>query len=421
MPDGCETNLLPIAVAFEKATGIKVSMRATPVDDVTARVLLSGAGSGEEFDIAVAASFGIADLAEAGAILPLDEYAERYEPADFTANSLYTAANSYLGKFYGYQTDGDVYLMFLNRQVWDDSGLQEKAEQLFGRSINKPSSWADVDQLMAMAHRPAENVIGGDLFRNQSYLGWEFILRLQEGGTLLLADDLTPQINSDQGIRAAEAMFAATRSLRGRDSDNPLFGNWRDYSQGDSLINIGWGGSQKFFRSNGSAQKYGLTAFCPPGNSGGKSGMPYFNWGWNYAVSRNATQPELAYLFTLFASSAEMSTVAVRQADGFFDPHQKSHYLDKKIESIYSSEFLSVHKDAMNRSVPDFYVIGQGQYMAALNKFLSLIAQSKVSAKEGLDYAAEEWKRLHESIGPERQYDVWQNLKKRIPNLESTT
>ena len=47
---------------------------------------------------------------------------------------------------------------------------------------------------------------------------------------------------------------------------------------------------------------------------------PYFNWGWNYVVSTVSKQPEIAYLFTLYACSPVMSTHAVRDVDGYFDP-----------------------------------------------------------------------------------------------------
>ena len=34
---------------------------------------------------------------------------------------------------------------------------------------------------------------------------------------------------------------------------------------------------------------------------------PYFNWGWNYVVSSVSREPEVAYLFTLYATSPAMS------------------------------------------------------------------------------------------------------------------
>ncbi len=61
---------------------------------------------------------------------------------------------------------------------------------------------------------------------------------------------------------------------------------------------------------------------------GGKQGdallrTPYFNWGWNYVVSSVSAQPEIAYLFTLYACSPVTSTTAVRDPGGYFDPFRE--------------------------------------------------------------------------------------------------
>jgi len=68
--------------------------------------------------------------------------------------------------------------------------------------------------------------------------------------------------------------------------------------------------------------------------------VPYFNWGWNYVVLKNSQQPELAYLFALFAATPQMSTLAVQQSDGFFDPFRPEHYADPQIQKVYSPAFL---------------------------------------------------------------------------------
>ena len=42
----------------------------------------------------------------------------------------------------------------------------------------------------------------------------------------------------------------------------------------------------------------------------------------------SSREPEIAYLFTLYACSPAMSTIAVRDPGGYFDPFRGAHYKD---------------------------------------------------------------------------------------------
>ena len=61
---------------------------------------------------------------------------------------------------------------------------------------------------------------------------------------------------------------------------------------------------------------------------------PYFNWGWNYVVTSQSGEAEIAYLFALFASSPSQSKRSVSDLDGYFDP--LSLYLDNIDQEEYS-------------------------------------------------------------------------------------
>ena len=50
---------------------------------------------------------------------------------------------------------------------------------------------------------------------------------------------------------------------------------------------------------------------------GKRFSTPYFNWGCHHVVSSISNDPELAYLFTLFATTPEMSTGSVKEPDGY--------------------------------------------------------------------------------------------------------
>ena len=143
--------------------------------------------------------------------------------------------------------------------------------------------------------------------------------------------------------------------------------------------------------------------------------MPYFNWGWNYVVCAKSKNVELAYLVSLFATSAEISKRAVREADGYFDPYLETHYQDPKIIDIYSKDFLQTHKEAMEKSIPDLYVRGQGSYYSILKDGIDGALKESLPSELVLANVEKRWESLTENFGRENQKKQWAFLKKNYP------
>jgi multiple sugar transport system substrate-binding protein len=380
-------------------------------------VLLEAVSKSGSFDIALPATFGIPDLAESGILVNLDQYALKYEPQGFQNDALYTTGDYYKGSLYGYQTDGDTYLMFYNKEWLDNADEQKAFADKHGWELKVPDTWEELDTMMAWFHRPDEGMYGGALFRTQYFIAWEWWGRFHAKGFFPLDDDLNPQINNEAGVAALEELIEASAYLYPGAKTNGLFENFEAYGQGDKFANIGWGGTQKFLNSDKS-QIRGKMAYgsMPGGMVDGKLlRTPYFNWGWNYVVSSVSPEPEIAYLFTLYACSPAMSTVAVRDPGGYFDPFRGAHYEDEQIQQTYTTEFLDAHRDSMANSIPDLYLKGQGEYFDELRVNIAAADAGTKSAKEALDDTARSWERITRRMGKRSQLVQWSFLKTIYP------
>lgn len=415
-PDGCQPNLQPIIQLFEALTEVRVELIVTPVDDINAKLLLTRYSSDEQgIDIALPATFGLPDLVSANAIKNLDRYASRYEPKDFQKDALYTLGDYYRGQLYGYQTDGDAYLMFYHQDMLKDAGNIARYQDQFGRSLTTPETWEELDRQIRFFHRPDKKQYGGALFRTPGYLVWEWWIRFHAKGFFPLADSLEPQINNEAGVKALEELIGVSQYLSPGAFSNGLFENWREYGQGNIYCNIGWGGTQKYLNTS-SDMKGRLSYSSTPGGvvKGELVDVPYFNWGWNYAVPESANHPEVAYLFSLFATSPVVSSLAVRE-NGYFDPFRELHYQDGKIQDMYGKEFLTAHARSMKNSIPDFYISGRGQYMGALQDNLQRALLGKMKPKDALDLTSRTWKRLHRRFNAETINKEWMYIKSQYP------
>lgn len=416
-PSGSLGNIKPVAEQWKAATGIDIQYVEVPLDQINQKVLLEAVSKSGSFDIALPASFGIPDLVTSGILVNLDELAEKYEPEGYQKDYLYTIANYYKGSLYGYETDGDAYVMFYLKDWLDDPEENKKFADKHGYKLKVPDTWEELDAMLTFFHRPEQGKFGGALYRTQYFIAWEWWVRFHAKGHYPFDDNLRPQINNEAGIKALEELIAASKFLYPGARSNGLFENFEAFGQGDKFANIGWGGTQKFLNSNKSKVR-GKLAFGPmPGGlvKGELLKTPYFNWGWNYVVSSVSKQPEIAYLFTLYACSPALSTIAVRDVDGYFDPFRKVHYSDPQIIQNYSAPFLAVHEAAMRDSIPDLYLRGQGEYFDVLRVNLQAVDVGEKKPKEALDEVASKWETITRRMGKQSQVVQWRFLKSNYP------
>lgn len=416
-PSGSLGNVKPVADIWTEKTGIAVDYVEVPNSEINQKVLLEAVSRSGSFDLALPATFGLPDLAESGILVNLDQYAQKYEPADFQKDALFTIGDYYKGSLFGYQTDGDTYVMFYNKPWLENADENKAFSDKHGYELKVPDTWEELDTMMAFFHRPDQNMYGGALFRTQYFIAWEWWGRFHAKGFYPLADDLTPQINNDAGVAALSELLEASKYQYPGAKTNGLFENFEAYGQGDKFANIGWGGTQKYLNSDKSKLK-GKLSFGPmPGGmvDGELLKVPYFNWGWNYIVSAVSPEPEIAYLFTLFSTSPAMSTIAVRDPDGYFDPTRQAHYEDPQIRDTYTPEFLEVHKASMANSIPDLYLKGQGEYFDELRVNLTAADAGTKTAKQALDDTAAAWERITRRMGARSQAVQWAFLKDNYP------
>ncbi|MFK7995190.1 MAG: extracellular solute-binding protein [Granulosicoccus sp.] len=409
IPNGSGSNVKAATDEFTRLSGVECKIQETAVDKINVELILGTRSNA--VDVALPATFGLIDLVQANVILPLDTYAEKYEPPGFSEDYLYRKGDYYHGKLYGYQTDGDAYLMFYNKSMMEDPAEIKAYAKATGKVLQPASSWEDLDSMMAFFHRPGQNQYGGNLFRNPGYLVWEWWARFHAKGYLPFDKDMRANINNAAGVEALEELTAASRSLTPNSESNSLFDNWEEFAAGNVFCNIGWGGTQKYLMSKANMRDNLIHSPLPgPLINGSPSTMGYFNWGWNYTVGASSSQPELAYLLALFCACPQISTKAVRAADGYFDPYRKSHYLDETIRQVYGDSFLAAHEKSLNNSVPDLYISGQSNYLDVLRQQILATIHGELSAQEALNIGAQKWSHITRRLGTRTQRREWKAI-----------
>lgn len=414
-PEGSQANLAPVIASFEAQFQIKSELIVVGVNEINAVLSLEALLDDAGIDVALPATFGIPDLVEANAILPLDDIAARHGSDNDVLNLMYRGGDIFDGHIWGYQTDGDVYLMFYNKAKLRDASHAQAYEDLTGVALDVAQTWEELDRQLAFFHRPEEGSYGGCFFRSSGSVAWEWWARFHAKGTWPMSPEMEPQIAGQSGVEALEAMIASAQHIVGEDLD--LFSNWDRFRKGDVFANIGWGGTQKSLYAPGSPMRNNLVnAALPSGTmEGERVPIAYFNWGWSYVVARGCKVPELAHKFCLNAVSQSVGAQAVARTEGFFDPFREDQYADPSIIKAYGTEFLDVHRKAMQAPMPDLYLARQSEYFDALNYWLLAALAREVSPEVALQNVARSWAATTDRVGFDAQRQRWMALRQSYP------
>ena len=417
LPAGSGASLGSVTRAFEARTGVRIDLVEVPVDNINTRLLMDKMLGGESVDVALPATFALPDLVTAEVIRPLDGYRQRYEPEGFRDGILYNVGDSFEDRTYGFQTDGDAYVMFYHAQMLTDPAFQARYADQFGMSLGIPLTWEELDRQTAFFHAPDEGRFGGLMVRTPPRAAWEFWIRLHAKGVWPLAPDMTPQFAGPEGIAALEEMMRASAHQVPEAWQPGLTESWDRFARGDVFCTIGWGGTYKYVNQPGSQVKGKLVFGPTPGGIVGGELLltPYFNWGWNYVVTTASARPELAYLFCLFAATPDMSTLAVRETGSFFDPFRPEHYRDSGILEAYSNPFLDVQRQSLERAIPDFYLRGQSEYFRVLGEGLLEALTGEVSPDMALKHVVQLWELITSRSGRDTQSARWAELRAKYP------
>lgn len=414
-PNGSLANIKPVADNFHKRTGVTVILKETSLNDITSELMLKSALSTKQdsIDIALPATFNIPNLAESNAIIKLDEFAEKYESQESSKSSLYKLGDRYLGSLYGYQTDGDAYLLFINQRFYSEAN-KKRYQDKFGVKLETPKTWQELDRQMKFFHNPATGKLGGTLFRNKDYLVWEFLVRLHAKGLYPFDNQFISRLNSPEAIQALRDLANASASLSPKHKEDGLFENFKSFADGNSFCNLGWGGNQKYLVHSNPELSNDISHDLLPGSLFNKSiiQFPYFNWGWNYVVSSSTKNPELSYLFCLFATSPESSTISVREPEGFFDPFKEEHYEDAGIIKTYGKSFLEAQKKSLIQSMPDLYIRGISQYMALIKEAVYVADRNFLRPEIALKKAHESIEKITDKLGRDKQIQQWEFIRR---------
>jgi len=431
---------------WEKRTGAKLQVVEIPFGDLYQRLFASFTTGAGEFDVAIYAANWIPEFAANKNILSLEQ---RYAAKDNWGDVLdKTQRIMYVGtERYSVPLDGDVLMGYYRKDALENDAHKQKFKAKYGYDLAAPTTWKQYRDIAEFFNgwdwtgdgKPDFGVLEAQgpkdvgpfilLSRVASYAANPKV----PGSLFFDPETMEPSVNNPGWVQAlqdwvdirkfgpAEMATMGGGTMRG----NFVAGNyalaidWADVgiqAQDESASIVK--GKLGYFVLPGSDRVWNIKAkawdkFPEPQRA------PYMGWGgWHGSVAANSKAPDAAWDFLNFIDSNDNALRAVTTPGTARNPYRKQHFADPAkweqaaVKYKEPAEYLQVQQQSFTHANTqyDLRIPKAGRYFEVLDNWMQQALAGTMSPKQALDKTAEEWKRITDEAGKDKQLQLYRDL-----------
>ena len=404
---------------WEKLTGIKVKVVEVATAEMFTKIMQdyrSGAGAYDALNVIPA---WMPDLANAGALEPLDAYVAKYGYADELQKIAPTYRDNQMkvgDKIFGFPDDGDVFLMYYRKDIFGDPKIQEEFKAKTGHDLAVPKTWAEFDEVgQFLTDKLAPNTYGAAFFRQPPYTMFMFQERFRnEGGKFFDADTMKATINSDVGVKVLTDMRNENKFMPPGVEQFGFVENLAAFLQGQTAMTISWPPYGRWAAGYGTDQE--VLSWVPKSTIAGKvgyalppGGHPELAAGFALSVASKSKNKDAAYLFIQWLNSEDISMQRVQLPYALRDPFRDSHFTSPEYLAKWpdAKDYLAALGEGAKTGLLDLSLLQTDKYEEVLRQMISKLWAGE-DPKAIADAAAAEWDAITDKIGVDKQKAVYQ-------------
>ncbi len=403
------------AEEFKKQTGLTLKDEFAPFMDHRTKVMQDAVNKTGAYDMVILQTSWMGDFYKAGYLTPLTEWVKKYNPdlEDMIApfNKVWS---QYAGETYGLPTDGDTWILYYRKDLFEDPKEQQAFKAKYGHDLKTPATWDEFNHIAEFFTRPDQNLYGATEWRAKGVTYWWFFERLGSLGGSYFGDGMKPAIASPEGIKALEDLKAMNQYMA---PDVMSFGyaeTVEAFSSGQAAMLITWPAAGKNFVDAKASKVIGKVGYTtvPGYELNGKPNPKTMTVpGYSLVVnSSTKNSKEAVYLVAQWLTSPEQLKRANMNLSGNTDVLRNSVFSDPDMRRIFdgAGEYLDAQKANIAQGFPEPILPGYDEYMQAIEIEISRYMTGELdSAKEALDNAAAQWDKTTDKQGRDEQEQLY--------------
>lgn len=408
---------------WEKLTGIKIKVIEVPLAEVFSKIMLDYRSGGGSFDVVDVVPAWMPDLAQAGALEPLDAYVDRYGYRDELKQIAPTFRDNWMvasAKIYAFPDDGDVLILYYRKDIFADAGNRTAFAAKYGYELAPPKTWKqfrEIGSFLTERLKP-EGIYGASAVRDPAFAQYMFQERFRnEGGRFFDPETMKAAINSPIGIKVLAEMREENHFMPPGVETFKFAENLAVFQSGQSAMTISWPPVGRWAAGYGADEK--ALKFVPASKVAGKVGYalpplghPELAIGHALSVASSSKHKEAAYLFIQWMNSEEISAKRVQLPYTLRDPFRVSHYSNLEYLAKWpdAKDYLDTLKKASETGLFDLSLIQTDKYEEAIRLGFSRLWAGE-EPKAIVDDMARQWDEITKRVGMDKQravYRAWE-------------
>ena len=409
---------------WQDLTGINTSVVELPFPDLYSKAIAEHIAGSGAYDILDVSPAWVPSLADGGVIAPIDDLmAKHMNAADLDDyHPLYKSMPLHKGKTWGFFDDGDVFMLYYRKDVFEDQKLKDAYKAKFNQDLRVPETWDEYAQVAQfITDQLAPNIYGSGHFRKFGSPGNQFSFFQQfrsNGGVFFDEATMKAQISSEAGVKTLQQMIAQNAASIPGNNEMDAVALWVAWLQGKVAMIFSWPPSGRI--SAGYSQTDTAINFIPQSSIAGKVGyavMPGKNGehagAFVKAVAADSANLEAAYLYMQWATSPAVSLARCMLPYALRDPYRLSHFTSPLYRALWpdAKDYLVGLNNAANSAVIDMTMTGASDYALSVDRMCTAVWAGQ-DPKAALDACAAEWDSTTEKLGVDPQRESYLNFKK---------
>lgn len=408
---------------WQELTGINVTVVDKPFPELFPTMVqehIAGTGALDVMDVVPA---WMADVVTQGIVEPLQPYIDKYmNPADLEDfHPVYRNLMNYSGNIYGLFDDGDTFLLYYRRDLFDNPDYQAEFEEKFSRPLAPPETWEQYDEVQSFfTEKGGGEFWGGASQRNplQVYHWWMIEFRVK-GGKFFDEETMDATLDSQAGIDTLNRMLSSNSSMPPGVEEwdfTKVFEGWMDGRL--AMVGGTWPPFGRF------SERYGADTvqmeWLPPSQvadnvsyaplPGGYSSLAS---GFMLCVSADSANKDAAYLFAQWMNSPTISLERVMLPYTLRDPFRLSHYSSDAYRALWANagEYLDMLQTQTDTALLDIIMPGSQEYHTVIEQMWGA-AQGGTAPEQAAADANAAFNAITDRIGRDAQRTAYQEYLK---------
>lgn len=407
---------------WEQLTGVKIDVSTSaPTTGIYDKMILESVSKAGDVDVFDTFPKFLGDFVNAGVVADLTDFTSKYDPVlgsdkpDGFIPPIDRWGNFYANRVYQLYKDNDVMSLYIRSDLIEDPKEQKDFEVRYGYPLAIPETWDQYRDVQEFFHRPPD-LYGSAEQRNIGWgYGWWMMRYITKGSPWMQFwdEDMTPLINSSEGIRATEQYVETVKF------SHPDILSWSftetvgQMAAGQAATDVRWPFLSFFVQGPDSKVKGKIAYALPPGDEvdGTITRRAIMQFGTSTAVNAHSKNAELSYLFLQWLNSPEKGPLVRGAATGFADASVRWNDLDNDaLKAKYPPEYFEISQELAQITVPEPSLPGANEYIDILDRNLQEAAQGNKSAKEAMDDSAAGWDDVTDRLGRDKQAETWRQF-----------